>query len=370
MALLAAGPVREGHAAANTSLERLLTTAVHDALRRNLQMSVPVVYPSPAYYNPYLRDSFWVAQALANERFSTRVLGFFAHALDARGNPPTYFVNAYRYPHYHDDESAALFLIWAWRNRRLYHEAPPRAAEQRVLAYLMSRLHDGFLVTPGGSYTGWWDAYSLPGPASLSYDQGLAAVALRCARALGLGVSSTVVASAERAYRSFYDPSLGYLRLSTTLAASDASALSGEFLSLWLFGRPILSTADVLSTLHHLTPFGPGFHVVALPRVQGNSGGFLANGAAGVAGDYQNGASWLLYDALTIGAAGLHGWPAARVRLQARLQLEFRHGPVFHEYLQTNPALPYYGSEPPARDQFAWDTFAVVVDRALSRRAS
>ena len=57
--------------------------------------------------------------------------------------------------------------------------------------------------------------------------------------------------------------------------------------------------------------------------------------------------------------------PGALARLQARLALEFRYGVMLHEYLQTNPTLPFYGTEPPWRDKFSWDTFALVVDRVL-----
>jgi hypothetical protein len=85
----------------------------------------------------------------------------------------------------------------------------------------------------------------------------------------------------------------------------------------------------------------------------------------GKPGDYQNGASWLLYDALTIGAAGLHGWPGALQQLNHRLDMEFKHGAVLHEYLQTERSLPYYGDEPAWRDNFSWDAFVLVVARTL-----
>jgi len=96
--------------------EQQLRIAVTQTIQRNYVPAQRVVYPSPAYYNPYLRDSFWVAQTLDDRRFSTYVLGVFAANERADGEPPTWFINAYRYPRYHDDESAALVLIWAWRN--------------------------------------------------------------------------------------------------------------------------------------------------------------------------------------------------------------------------------------------------------------
>jgi len=350
--------------------EQQLRVAVAETLRRNFVRSQLVVYPSPAYYNPYLRDSFWVAQALDDRDFSTHVLGVFAANERADGEPPTWFINAYRYPQYHDDESAALVLIWAWRNKSLYHVAPSRRSLQRALSYLTRRGRDGGFVSSAGTYASWWDAYRLPAPDVLSYNQGLYAVAMRCAKGLGLALPLHAIARAEQAYRAMYDARLGYLTVGRAIPANDTSALTGEFLSLWLFKRPILTDAMVLSTLAHLSPFGAGFRVVVAPGAGvGDGAGLVSTHDYGQPGDYQNGASWLLYDALSIGAAGLHGQPGALARLRARLALEFRHGVVLHEYLQTNPSLPYYETEPPFRDKFSWDTFALVVDRELRARA-
>jgi len=349
-----------------TTSEQQLRFVVATTLRRNYVRRQIVVYPSPAYYNPYLRDSFWVAQTMDDRRFSTYVLDRFAANERADGEPPTWFINAYRYPQYHDDESAALALIWAWHNLELYHATPPRRLLQRTLAYLVRRSHNGRFISSPGTYASWWDAYRLPVPDTLSYNQGLFAVAMRCAKGLGLSVPTHYIAKAENAYRGMFDAHRGYLTVSKRIPASDASALTGEFLSMWLFNRPILSNKMVLSTLRHLSPFGPGFRVVVMPGVNDADGAGLASSRQfGIPGDYQNGASWLLYDALSIGAAGLHGMPGALTRLQARLALEFRYGVILHEYLQTNPSLPYYKTEPPWRNRFSWDAFALVVDRVL-----
>ena len=346
--------------------EQQLRLAIAATLQRNYVRPQLVVYPSPAYGNPYLRDSFWVAQTMNNRSFSVYVLDMFAANERADGEPPTWFVSAYRSPQYHDDESAALVLIWAWRNQAIYHTAPPSRLLQRALTYLLRHSHGGRFISPAGTYASWWDAYPLQAPDTLSYNQGLFAVAMRCAKYLGLRLPPHYIAKAENAYRGMFNPRRGYLTLSKNIPASDASALTGEFLSKWLFNYPMLSDKMVLSTLRHLSPFGPGFRVVVMPGARAADGaGLISSVKFGVPGDYQNGASWLLYDALSIGAAGLHGMPGALARLQARLALEFRYGVMLHEYLQTNPALPYYGVEPPWRDKFSWDTFALVVDRVL-----
>src|SRR5205085_9341550 len=222
--------------------EQQLQMAVAATLRHNVDPRGPIAYPSPAYFNAYLRDSFWTAQALGNRDFAVRVLSAFATHERADGAPPSMFVNAYppRRPRYHDDESAALLLIWAWRNDALYGVTPPRATLRHALGYLLRRTRGGSFIAPAGRYGGWWDAYPLPRPGAFSYSQGLYAVALRAARRLDLGVPRDALAAAERAYRALYNRRLGYLCLSSSLCASDASALTGEFLSLWLFRHAML----------------------------------------------------------------------------------------------------------------------------------
>ncbi len=352
--------------------EQQLRAAVAATLRRNVRRQPPLVFPSPAYGNPFLRDSFWAAQALGDRRFAVSVLNAFAANERADGDPPTWFGYLYTRPVYHDDESAALLLIWAWRNRLLYDAPPPRPQLQRALNYLLRRTFGGgTLITPAGDYADWWDAYVWPSSSTLSYTQGLYAVAVRCARLLGLTLPPHTIAKTEAAYRSLYDPRRGYLPLSNRLDATDASALTGEFLSLWLFKHPILSDAMALGTLRHLTPFGAGFCVTTLPGADPRAGtNFPFTPHMSTPGDYQNGASWLLYDAITIATAGLHGWPDALPRLRARLAQEFAHGVVLREYLRTSPSLAFYTTEPPYRDVFSWDAFVLVVDEVLRQRSA
>lgn len=344
-----------------TPVELQLETAVSTTLRQNIRYYPLAILPSPAYSSPYLRDSFWATQTYNQRSFSLSILNRFASAERKDGDPPTFFVTPYQHPTYHDDESASLLLIWAYRAQTLYGQSAPRVELQKDLTYLLGRVFHGYVVSPAGSYRSWWDSYVAPTEATQSYNQGLYVVALRSAKALGLTLPKHSITLAEQAYRSLYNPTLGYLPQSTTLPATDSSALTGEFLSMWLFHRPILTDVMVRHTVTTLPQFDAGYRVVALP------GGvaFPTTASMGKPGDYQNGGSWLLYDALSIASAGLHGAPNMVEKLQARLALEFRHEATLHEYLQTDPSLPYYGSEPPFRNRFSWDMFVLVIDQYL-----
>jgi hypothetical protein len=211
-------------------------------------------------------------------------------------------------------------------------------------------------------YTSWLDSFRLPTDDTLAYNQGLYAVALQCARRLGLTVKDKEISTAIAGYRSLVDHK-GYLRFSAKLNYHDASALTGEFLSLWLLRQPILSDQAVRQTLTDLPLSQSGFKILTDARgryLPGNSFTPILQ-----PGDYQNGGSWLLYDYLALAVGALHHIPGMEVRMEQRLRTEFARGAVFHEYLETDPGNPYFPGEPSWRDRFSWDSFVVRVDQVV-----
>jgi hypothetical protein len=144
--------------------------------------------------------------------------------------------------------------------------------------------------------------------------------------------------------------------------------LTGDFLNTWLFGRHLLDNAVVQGTLASLcgSPFG---YRTLCPE----DGSYLPASAFSLPrqpGDGQNGGSWLLYDGLALGAGALHGVSGALPALQRRLGIELTPHPILHEYVQTVRSLPFYGAEPPERDGYGWDTFFLVIGRAVQRLAA
>jgi hypothetical protein len=124
----------------------------------------------------------------------------------------------------------------------------------------------------------------------------------------------------------------------------------------------------VAQTLASQTAFRGGYRVVTDAH-----GNYLPRHAfvmQMIPGDYQNGASWLLYDSLALAVGFLQGVPDALANLWQRLRAEFQTGAVFHEFLDTNPDSPDYLGEPSWRDGFAWDSFIVVINHLVQRACS
>jgi hypothetical protein len=323
--------------------------------------------------------------------------------------------------YYARDESTLLYLVWAYvlattRPGGLAAPSVPIRSLRNALAYVRLNMDaQGAYHSPGGPNTSWEDAFILPGPDVLAYTQGLAAVALEAARRLGLGVPEGEVHRAIVAYQRLARPwparwirgqlrgpiagasGTGsnptrapeltadrpdtwisapprpapgvpvYLPFSAHLPYRDPSVLTGDFLSTWLFGRHLLDRAVVQGTLASLcgSPFG---YRTLCPE----DGSYLPASDFSLPrqpGDGQNGGSWLLYDGLALGAGALQGVSGALPALQRRLGIELTPHPILHEYVQTAKSLPFYGAEPPERDGYGWDTFFLVIGRAVQRLA-
>jgi hypothetical protein len=322
-----------------------------------------LVHPSPAYSGVWLRDSFWTLAGLGDLALSNRALGHFAATQLPSGQIPTQFTTFLRDPVYRPDESTLLFLIWAAWQVEAGGPQPKRAVLKAALGYVLGQSSNGLYRGPRGMYTSWLDSFRLPANDTLAYNQGLYAVALQGARRLGLTVKDQEISAAIAGYRSLVGRK-GYLRFSAKLNYHDASALTGEFLSLWLLRQPILSDQTVRQTLADLPSSQSGFKILT------DAGGRYLPGISFTPtlqpGDYQNGGSWLLYDYLSLAVGALHHIPGMEDRMEQRLRTEFATGAIFHEYLETDPHNPYFPGEPSWRDRFSWDSFVVRVDQVVA----
>lgn len=369
--------VRVGGASATLSAARWLdrvTPTVPDSVvrelaqqtwKRDIDFKGPAVYPSPSYGGVYLRDTFWTTGALPDAAFSLRMRQQFGAQQRANGQVPSLFRRAHGPAQYNDDESTILYVLWMCRDNTRSGTPPDMPSLNSALRYLRRFDHQGYYVSDTGNSRSWLDSFKVPIVDTLSYNQGLYAAALQCAQTLRAAVTPEQVADARQAYGALYRPYLHFIPLGRRQTATDASALVGEFVSLWLFNRPLLSDTAVLSTLAHLSVTPVGYKVVA-----SFSGEYLSPDRFFVtrpSGDYQNGATWLLYDYMALATGYLHGWIQARTLMNRRLALDLADGYLFSEYRCTNPSLACYTNADPNRQYTAWNTFVLVVNEVVAR---
>jgi hypothetical protein len=223
----------------------------------------------------------------------------------------------------------------------------------------------------------------------LCENQGMLAVLLRVIRELQIpevsaSISGSYLAKAEEEYRSYYDAKSGFLFPARNIHdAIGFPDIFPEFLSLWLFKRPILTDEMVVNHLNHIPamlpredcPY-PGEGGTVRPIFIGLAGGkewsyftekwhpmvsdsyaaSYANKAAD--GIYYNGGSWMRIEICGYVTGKLHGWQKANHAIANRLWAEIHTDedfPTSQEYLPTDPSNPLFGYH----RVFAWNTFVL-----------
>jgi hypothetical protein len=324
------------------------------------------VMPSAWYPMLFTRDAYWIVAAHRDPAVHAAVLARVRAGQRPDGQVPTaLYIDGYDPPDRNrNDESTLLYVLTAYDAARRGLPVD-RGSLERAGAWLRAHAPDGRYVSSPGPFAYWLDTLALAGVApSVAYKQGLYVVALRALRAMGIATPEP--GPAEDAYRAFHDPSLGQLRCYADRDGSfgrlrDISALVGEALSWYYFERAILDRGVVAATLETQpkAAYADGAFLGYKNLTRADAGplplSWLNDWPANRPGDYQNGGSWLLYDALALYAGIRHGVPEAAALFLARLASETRRSPTMHEYLLTTE--DDLGGSEAKRDGYGWNSF-------------
>jgi hypothetical protein len=355
-----------------------------------LPMLAPSIWYSAAG-EMYLRDSFYALNGIHNRELNERVFNVWADNQGTDGAINTLVEPNIANLERKSNDSTPLWLMWALLNRRrfgteLQMDKIRRAAEYCLSTYDPERKG----ICTARFVIGQLDVIQYPdGTSILCENQGVLAVLLKVIRELQIpGVSTSItdqhIATAEQEYRSYYSASRGFMFPSRTIHdAIGFSDIFPEFLSLWLFNRPMLTDEMVISHLDHIPvmlprqdcPYpGEGGSVrpifIGLP--EGKQWRYFtekwhpmvsdsyAEGYADKAADgvYYNGGSWMRVEICGYVAGKLHGWKKAERAIANRLWAEIHSDnnfPTSQEYLPTSTENPFYGFH----RVFAWNSFVL-----------
>jgi hypothetical protein len=356
---------------------------------------LPTVAPSIWYSaagEMYLRDSFFAVSGVHNRELNEQVFNVWAANQGEDGAINTlvepYNANLER----KSNDSTPLWLMWALQNRARFGTTLPMAKIRKAAEYCLrtyDRNHNG---TCWAQFVmGQLDVIDYPeGTVDLCENQGILAVTLRVIKDLGIpGVSESIsndyIEQAEKIYKSYYDPELKFLLPARNIKdAIGFAEIFPEFLSLWLFGRKILTDEMVLSHLERipvLLPDEAAPHPAAGGTVRPIFIGLIREGkgwdyftdtwhpmisrehAASYAnhnmdGIYYNGGSWMRIEICGYVTGKLHGWTKADQAIENRLWAETNLSPDFptsQEYLATDRNHPFFGYH----RVFAWNAFVL-----------
>jgi len=312
------------------------------------------ICPGVEYSNKqYTRDSFWQTMVLPPEIEAECYLN------EAMAQTP-------------GAERPLFTLIWGYRiaktGRQVNLELVQKSLDY-VEAHTRNARYYSMSVPGKKNFQSWYDLCAFEEDDVVTYNQGLLAVALKAARALGLE-TATDPAAAQAAYRALFNTEHGFYPLSEQKQFVCVDALVGDVLAQWLFGEPLLESETVARHFDMImrasrTPYG--FKVTAqmsgeyLRPEDHSASDFRSPIEHSAVGNYCYGGSWYLYDMLCLLDCVLHGVPGAEEQAIWRNLLEFQLGGTYHEFIDTQKGLartPNYG----------WDAGVYALWRAFMER--
>jgi hypothetical protein len=343
-------------------------------------LSEPMVVPSIDYFEMYLRDAFWTLNGLPDRFLNENILRRVGETIRADGNVGNIITAYHGSIEYKYNELAYLYLIWSLRNRQRFGSPPDLEKVRRVTGFIRRTYDpdgDGivFINNPQSSADVVWQDR----PCRFAVSQGHYALALRVARELGVEIAESEIVSAENAYRGYYadygaegaflhafpDNHLG--KGGTPIGIISHVDLIPEFLSLYLFGHPMLTPEIVMVTLEKY-PVSPQGLMPSFCRANGEfftrDNNPFSNGMYWEPGTYWNGGSWLRlqYTALAVGK--VHGWAKAEHLMRQRLEAELTYdseNPVSREFLSCNGNPP----DSSIHRVFGWNVFILAINEWL-----
>lgn len=355
----------------------------------------PICAPSIWYSaagEMYLRDSFFALNGIHNRELNESVFNLWGENQGTDGAINTLIEPNLANVERKSNDSTPLWLMWALLNRRRFGTELPMEKVRKAADYCL-RTYDPHSdgVCWAQFVMGQLDVIRYPeGTSEICENQGILALTTRVIRELRTpGVSETIsderIARMEDLYRSYYDSARKFMRPARKI--NDAIGFADifpEFLSLWIFGRKILSDEMVVNHLDRIPVMMPRkecphpetggvLRPIFIGLPEGDQGwkyfteswhpmvsdsfatSYARNGMDGI---YYNGGSWMRIEICGYVAGKLHGWSGATKAIKNRLWAELNIDPSFptsQEYIATDPAHPFFGYH----RVFAWNSFVL-----------
>lgn len=325
-------------------------------------LNVPSINYAPDMYN---RDSFWSLMGVYDKEASEKIFNSWAATQDKRGAIGTIITPCMGSREIKGNDATLEFLWFALVNHRVYGTSLPMDKLRKAFNFCIQEFDpDGDGICHSEFVLGQNDVVTYPEKTSnLSVNQGMFAVTLQVAKELGLNVSSDYIEKAKQEYRNFYDEKEKYLIDNRDYPHSITyNSLLPEFVSWWLFDKPILTSDMVINTLEKF-PYKNGYsplicHKDNIYFTQENKPFspemFWDNGI------YYNAGSWMREEICGYVAGLKHGWKKAYSRIKERLHTEITlhpDEPFSHEFLPYD--LSVEGCWWPSTRVFSWNVFVL-----------
>lgn len=388
----------EGMGFEGTELEKMLyanfqmmtwITSVDDEKPFN----VPNLNYSPDMYN---RDSFWSVISTYNKDLNVSIWDQWASTQTPEGAIGTIITPYMGSVEAKDNEATIEWLIWGLLNKRRFGVELPKEKIELAADYILNEFdenRDGKCASHFSMSQVDVMEYH-PKTERMAANQGMFAVALKTIKALGIEIEDNYVRKAEQEYRNFYDKERKHLLFDTDYPdLISVTDLVPEFLSLWVFGKPILTNEMVQNHLDQIPALNKvenslhpeiGTTAPIIVRLTNNENGYTYMdekyqpfgefgrdnyGNNSRDGYYYNGGSWLRAEYTAYAAGHWHGWKPAKKRMQNRLWAEKNlnpNWPYSKEFIPTQ--WESYDQWWPSTRGLSWNVFVLMANELIGER--
>lgn len=325
-------------------------------------LSVPSINYAPDMYN---RDSFWSLMGTYDKDASEKIFNAWANTQNEKGAIGTIITPSMGSREVKGNDATLEFLWFGLVNHRLYNTPLPMEKLRKAFDYCMREFDpDGDAICASEFVLGQNDVIEYPDKTSdLSVNQGMFAVTLQVAKELGIPVSEEYIEKANQEYRNFYDAKKGYFIDNRAFNyVITFNSLLPEFVSWWLFDKPILTSEMVINTLNKV-PSKNGYSPLIFHEKETfftmqnkpfSPNMFWQNGI------YYNAGSWMREEVCGYIVGLKHGWKDAEKRIKDRLTAEITthpDQPFSHEFLPYD--LTVTDCWWPSTRVFSWNVFVL-----------
>jgi hypothetical protein len=325
--------------------------------------NVPSINYAPDMYN---RDSFWSVVSVRDKDLNEAIWNKWGGTQDPRGAIGTIITPYMGSIEKKGNEASCEWIWWALLNKRRFDSTLDTVRLEKALEFCLQEFdpdRDG-IVSSHFSLSQNDVVYYEQKKSTLAVNQGVYAITLMAAKDLGFTIEQEYIDKVVQEYRKFYDEEKAYLVSDKDFPyVVSFTDLMPEFVSWWLWDKPILDSGMVINTLNKFPVINDCspiiIHVTDTFFTMENKP-FLPN-MYWANGQYYNGGSWMRNEICAYVAGKKHGWEPAEDRIKKRMLAEIN---LNHEEPFSHEIIPMDLSQPdcwwPSARVFSWNIFSVV----------
>lgn len=325
--------------------------------------NVPSINYAPDMYN---RDSFWSVVSVYDKELNESIWNKWGGTQAPNGAIGTIITPYMGSVEKKGNEATCEWIWWGLLNKRRFSSTFDTVRLKKALDFCVQEFDpdgDG-IVSAHFSLSQNDVVHYEQKKSTLAVNQGVYAITLMAASELGFEIEQKYIDKTVEEYRKFYDNEKGYIVFDKDFPyVVSFTDLMPEFVSWWLWNKPLLDSEMVVNTLNKFPVINDCspiiIHVVDTFFTMENKP-FLPD-MYWANGQYYNGGSWMRNEICAYVVGKKHGWKPADERIKKRMLAEINlnyEEPFSHEIIPMDLTQPNCWW--PSARVFSWNIFSLI----------